>query len=139
MGFMDKIAGNADRIRGKVTQAVNQHGDTIDQGIDKAGRFVSTRTGGKYDTHIRKGSEQLRGGLDKLDEQDDFGGTPPSPQQPGTVTPPPPQDSQSPTPQPPPGSPGSPPPDEPQTPPPGVPQPAPPAQPPPPPAEPDRR
>ena len=134
MGFMDKISGNADRIRGKVTQAVNQHGDTIDQGIDKAGRFVSTRTGGKYDTHIRKGSEQLRGGLDKLDEQDDFGGTPPSPQQPGTITPPPPQDSQSPTPQPPP-------PDEPQPAPPDEPQPAPPAQPPPPapPAEPDRR
>jgi len=136
MGFMDKISGNADRIRGKVTQAVNQHGDTIDKGIDKAGRFVSTRTGGKYDTHIRKGSEQLRGGLDKLDEQDDFGGTPPSPQQPGTVTapPPPPQDSQSPTPQPPP-------PDEPQPAPPDEPQPAPPAQPPPPapPAEPDRR
>lgn len=82
MGFMDKL-------RGKLTEAVNQHGDKIDQGIDKAGRYASERTGGKYDEHIDKGSEHLRGGLDKLDgKNDDSAADPPGPQ---TSPPPPPQ------------------------------------------------
>ncbi len=106
MGFMDKITGNVGKVRGKVTEVVDQHGDKIDQGIGKASKFVSNRTGGKYDQHIAKGSDSLRSGLDKLDNKsDDFGGVPPSPPQ--SATPPPPPPPRSDTPPPPPPSPAA--------------------------------
>lgn len=82
MGWKDTLAGAADTVRENVTR----NRDKIEQGIDKAADFASTKTGGKYDDTIRKGTEQVRSGLDKVaapeDAPDTGGGTP----QPGHPT-----------------------------------------------------
>lgn len=78
MGFMDK-AKNAFGKRGgksddKVADAVDQHNDTIDQGIDRGTQFADERTGGTYGEQIDQGGDRTREHLDSLDgQQDDFG------------------------------------------------------------------
>ncbi|HTE72679.1 MAG TPA: antitoxin [Actinomycetes bacterium] len=77
--------GMFDNIRKKAEKAVDEHGDKIAQGIDKAGGMASKKTGGKHDTHIAKGSTAAKDALDKLDGKNDdipdarpsTGGTPP--------------------------------------------------------------
>ena len=73
-----------DNIRKKAEKAVDQHGDKIAQGIDKAGGMASKKTAGKHDAHIAKGSAAAKNALDKLDgRNDDFpDGEPKPPQQP---------------------------------------------------------
>lgn len=71
MGWKDTLAGAADTARKNVTR----NRDKIDQGIEKAADFASTKTGGKYDDTIRKGTEQVRSGLDKVAAPDDAPGT----------------------------------------------------------------
>lgn len=79
MGWKDTLASAAD----KVGTSVSQNRDKIEQGIDKAADFASTKTGGKYDETIRKGTEQVRSGIDKVA---DAGG---GPRADGGTTPPP--------------------------------------------------
>lgn len=62
MGLKDIIA----RTRTSATSALTRHRHKIDQGIEKVGEVANTRTGGRYETRIRKGSEQARAGLDKI-------------------------------------------------------------------------
>lgn len=74
MGLMDKMSGNSDNLKDKAGDAVDEHGEKIDQGIDRGGEFASEKTGGKHDEHIESGSDKAREGLDSLDgKQDDFG------------------------------------------------------------------
>ena len=63
--------GMFDNIKKKAEKAVDQHGDKIAQGIDKAGGVASKRTGGKHDAHIAKGTAAAKNALDKLDGRDD--------------------------------------------------------------------
>jgi MT0933-like antitoxin protein len=39
----------------KAKDAVEQHDDKVDQGLEKAGDFADQKTGGKYDDKIDKG------------------------------------------------------------------------------------
>ena len=64
MSFLDKA-------KATITAAVDQHGDKIAQGIDKAGGMASKKTGGKHDEHIAKGSAAAKDALDKLDGKND--------------------------------------------------------------------
>lgn len=64
MGFLDKL-------KGKATKAVDQHGDKIAQGIDRAAEAADRRTGGKHGDKIAKGRTQAKGALDKLDGKTD--------------------------------------------------------------------
>ena len=64
MGFMDKV-------RGKARSAVDQHGDKIAGGIDKAAAMADRKTKGKYSDHIRKGTDKGKEALDKLDSRND--------------------------------------------------------------------
>ena len=61
MGFMDKVKG-----------MLGQHGDKVDQGIDRAGDAVDDKTGGKYAGHVDKGQDAAKDQIDKL--QGDGGG-----------------------------------------------------------------
>ncbi|HLS40663.1 MAG TPA: antitoxin [Ornithinicoccus sp.] len=73
MGLMDKFSGRSDNLRDKAGDAVDQHSEKIDEGIERGGEFASEKTGGKHDEHIDQGSDKLREGLDSLDgQQDDF-------------------------------------------------------------------
>jgi hypothetical protein len=64
MGFLDKL-------RGKATDAVDQHGDKIAGGIDKARDAVDKKTGGKHSDKIDSGADKAKDALDKLDGKDD--------------------------------------------------------------------
>ncbi len=64
MGFLDKI-------KGKATDAVNQHGDKIASGVDKAADAIDKKTGGKHHDKIVKGRTQAKDALDKLDGKND--------------------------------------------------------------------
>ena len=70
MAYGDAM-GMFDNIRKKAEKAVDQHGDKIAQGIDKAGGMASKKTGGKHDAHIAKGSAAAKDALDKLDGKND--------------------------------------------------------------------
>lgn len=64
MGFMDNI-------KKKATKAVDQHGDKIAGGIDKAAAAVDKKTGGKHQDKIAKATGKAKDGLDKLDGRND--------------------------------------------------------------------
>ena len=64
MGFMDKM-------KKKATQAVDQHGDKIASGIDKAAATADKKTGGKHQDKIAKATGKAKEGLDKLDGRND--------------------------------------------------------------------
>ena len=64
MGFLDKL-------KGKATAAVDQHGDKIAGGIDKAAGLADKKTGGKHRDKIEKGRTQAKSALDKLDGKSD--------------------------------------------------------------------
>jgi hypothetical protein len=64
MSFLDKA-------RAKLTDAVDQHGDKIAQGIDKAGRVVNEKTGGKHADKIDQATGKARDALDSLDGRND--------------------------------------------------------------------
>jgi hypothetical protein len=60
-----------DNIKDKGQDLVDNHGEQVDQGIDKAGDLVDQHTGGGHSGQIDQGEDKLRDGLDKLDGQDD--------------------------------------------------------------------
>ena len=63
--------GIFDKIKKKTEAAVDQHGDKIGKGIDKAADAVSKKTGGKHDDKIAKGTSKAKDALDKLDGRND--------------------------------------------------------------------
>ena len=69
MGLFDKR--NVDKLRGRLTEAVDKHGDKISDGIDKAAAAADKRTGGKHSDTIAKGVTKAKDGLDKLDGRND--------------------------------------------------------------------
>ena len=64
MGFLDKL-------RKQATRAVDEHGDKIADGIDKAATVADRKTGGKHSGQIRQGRDAAKGALDKLDGKGD--------------------------------------------------------------------
>ena len=63
--------GIFDEIKEKLTGAVDDHGDKIGEGLDKAGNAVNEKTGGQYSDKIDAGVDKAKDGLDSLDGQDD--------------------------------------------------------------------
>ena len=73
MSFLDKA-------KAALTDAVDQHGDKIAQGIDKAGSVVNEKTGGKHADKIDQATGKARDALDNLDgKNDDIPPTTPAP------------------------------------------------------------
>ncbi len=64
MSFLDKF-------KAKAKDAVDQHGDKIASGIDKAAKVVDDKTKGKYSDKIGSGTATAKDALDKLDGKDD--------------------------------------------------------------------
>jgi hypothetical protein len=64
MSFLDKA-------KAALTDAVDQHGDKIAQGIDKAGDVVNEKTGGKHADKIDQATGKARDALDSLDGKND--------------------------------------------------------------------
>jgi MT0933-like antitoxin protein len=55
VGLMDKVRG-----------MLGQHGDKVEQGIDKVGDVVDDKTGGKYAGQVDKAQDAAKDGIDKL-------------------------------------------------------------------------
>ncbi|WP_340536819.1 antitoxin [Nocardioides sp. GXZ039] len=64
MGFLDDA-------KNKVADAVDQHGDKIESGIDKTADFVDDKTGGKFSDKIETGTAKAKDALDSLDGKND--------------------------------------------------------------------
>ena len=63
--------GVFDNMKDKVSELVDQHGDQVGDGVDKAGDLVDEKTGGQYADKVDQGQDGLRNALDGLDGQDD--------------------------------------------------------------------
>lgn len=86
MSFLDKA-------KAKLGKAVDDHGDKISDGIDRAARLADEKTGGKHTDKITRATGKAREALDSLDSKDDGdlgpggaagGPTPGGPTTPGT-------------------------------------------------------
>ncbi|MFJ2959669.1 antitoxin [Streptomyces sp. NPDC087270] len=55
MSFMDSIKGKLGVSKDKAADLAKQHGDKIQQGLDKAAKTVDSKTGGKYSNQINSG------------------------------------------------------------------------------------
>jgi hypothetical protein len=64
MGLFDKVKGAAEK-------AVDQHGDKIASGLDKAADAIDAKTGGKHTDKIASGLDKAKDGLDRLDGRKD--------------------------------------------------------------------
>ena len=64
MSFLDKF-------KSKAKESVDQHGDKIASGLDKAAKVVDDKTKGKYSDKIGAGTAKAKDALDKLDGKDD--------------------------------------------------------------------
>jgi MT0933-like antitoxin protein len=68
-----------DKLRRKSTTAVDEHGDKIEQGIDKGADVADDKTGGQHGDKIDAGAEKSKDALDSLDgKDDDIGARPPA-------------------------------------------------------------
>jgi GH25 family lysozyme M1 (1,4-beta-N-acetylmuramidase) len=63
--------GIFDKIRKQATKAVDEHGDAIAKGIDKAAAAADTRTQGKHADRLDQASRAAKDALDKLDGRND--------------------------------------------------------------------
>ncbi|CAM5437273.1 Antitoxin OS=Streptomyces alboniger OX=132473 GN=CP975_26680 PE=4 SV=1 [Streptomyces alboniger] len=84
MGFLEQLKAKLAPARSKVSDLAQQHGDKIDQGLEKASKVVDEKTGGKYSDKIRTGAGKAKEAVDRLAAPDDGKGTG------GSATPPPP-------------------------------------------------
>jgi uncharacterized protein YjbJ (UPF0337 family) len=64
MGFLDKL-------RGKAQDVVDEHGDKVSQGIDKAAEVIDDKTGGKLGDKADTAAEKAKDALDGLDGKND--------------------------------------------------------------------
>ena len=70
MGFMDSLKerfANKD----KAQDAARQHGDKIDDGIDRGGKMADDRTGGKHGDQINSGTDKAKDARGKFAGEDD--------------------------------------------------------------------
>ncbi|MFJ9037657.1 antitoxin [Streptomyces sp. NPDC102406] len=79
MGFLDSVRAKLGPAKDKVADLAQQHGDTIDQGLEKAAKAVDEKTKGKYSDKIRHGTSKAKDALDRLSADGKDGGAPPSP------------------------------------------------------------
>jgi hypothetical protein len=53
-----------DNMKDKAKDAAGQHGDKIDEGMDKAGDMAKEKTGGQHDDKIDQGVERGKGAVE---------------------------------------------------------------------------
>ncbi len=100
MGILDKFKGTANSLRKSADKALDQHGDKIATGVDKAGGAVNKATKGKYADKVDKGVGLAKKPLVKDAAAPGAAGTglagdPVDPSDPMATTPPPPMPSAS--------------------------------------------
>ncbi len=64
MGFLDKF-------KKKAKDLAEDHGDKVEEGIDKAADFADDKTGGKYSDKIDTGAEKAKDFVEGLGDDED--------------------------------------------------------------------
>ena len=65
-----------DDAKKKLTETVNEHGDKIKDGLDKAGRTIDDKTGGKYSEKIQRGTQAANKAMDDFSDKQRATATP---------------------------------------------------------------
>ena len=60
-----------DNMKDQVSKQVDEHGEQIGDGVDRAGDFVDEKTGGQHADKVDQRQEGLTTAHDRLDGQDD--------------------------------------------------------------------
>ncbi|MVO89699.1 antitoxin [Streptomyces sp. p1417] len=71
MGFLNRLKDKLAPAKGKASELAQQHGDKVDQGLDKAAQLVDRRTKGKYSDKIQTGAGKAKDALDRFAGADD--------------------------------------------------------------------
>ncbi len=71
MSFMTTLKEKLGMSKDKAGDLARQHGDKIDQGLDKAGDTMDKKTGGKYGEKIDSGVEKAKGAVDDHGKKSD--------------------------------------------------------------------
>ncbi len=79
MGFLDKLKETANMAKEKATEAVDQHGPQIKDGIGKAGGYLDKKTKGKYSDKIATGTQKAGEAVDNANKSEEPSGTPMAP------------------------------------------------------------
>ncbi|WP_282792326.1 antitoxin [Streptomyces sp. CC224B] len=66
MGFLDNLKAKLRPAKGKASALARRHGDTIDQGLEKAAKVVDRKTKGKYSSQIASGTGKAKDALGRL-------------------------------------------------------------------------
>ncbi|MGH4034854.1 antitoxin [Actinomycetota bacterium Odt1-20B] len=66
MGFLQQLKEKLAPAKDKVSDLAQQHGDKIDQGLDKAAKVVDEKTKGKYSDKIQTGTDKAKDAVDRL-------------------------------------------------------------------------
>jgi len=74
MGFLDTIKEKFAN-KGKAEDVARQHGDKIDDTVDRGGRAVDDRTGGKHSDQIRTGTDRTKDAMGKYTDEGGSGST----------------------------------------------------------------
>lgn len=61
--------GMFDKFKKKAADIAEEHGDKIEDGIDKAADFADEKTGGKYSDKIETGTEKAKDFIDDLGDE----------------------------------------------------------------------
>ena len=88
MGLLESLKTKLTPAKGKVSHLAQQHGDKIEQGLDKAAKLADKKTKGKYSDKIQSGTGKAKGAMDRLAHKDDTGtGDAPTTPPPGSPPP----------------------------------------------------
>ena len=63
--------GIFDNLKDKSSGLIDEHGDKISEGLDKAREFANEKTGGQYSEKMDQGTEFAKDQLDNLDGEND--------------------------------------------------------------------
>jgi hypothetical protein len=70
MGLFDDLKKKLPGLKDKVDDLVEEHDDTIKDGLDKAAEFADDKTGGKHRDKIAKGLDKAKDVVDDMAEPD---------------------------------------------------------------------
>jgi len=69
MSFLDKAKQALGQAKGRAGRLAGQHGDKVDQAIDKGANFLDKRTSGKYSDKIHKVGDSAKSAVTSLADQ----------------------------------------------------------------------
>ncbi|PSJ29401.1 hypothetical protein B7P34_06875 [Streptosporangium nondiastaticum] len=70
MGLLDTLKAKLAPAKDKIGDLAQQHGDKIEQGLEKAAKVVDEKTKGKYSSRIQTGTGKAKDAIERLAEKE---------------------------------------------------------------------